>query len=140
MPQTVTNPQVEAIFNGYPAQLKPKLLDLRALIFEAAAEIPDLETIEETLKWGEPAYLARGGSTIRLGCKNSDSERYYLYFICTTKLVDTFREIYPHKFNFEGNRAISFRPDDAVAVLELKQCIKLALTYRRVKHLPLLGL
>ncbi len=40
---------------------------------------------------------------------------------------------------FEGNRAVLFDVDTSIPVAELKHCISLALTYHKVKHLPLLG-
>ncbi len=40
---------------------------------------------------------------------------------------------------FEGKRAIVFRESDELPVEQLKHCVSLALTYHRVKHLPLLG-
>ena len=62
-----------------------------------------------------------------------------MYFNCNTSLVDTFRELYGDVFMFEGNRAIVFGEADEIPVAELKHCISLALTYHRVKRLPLLG-
>ena len=64
---------------------------------------------------------------------------YAMYFNCNTSLVDTFKELYGDLFNFEGNRAIVFNETDELVVNELKHCISLALTYHRVKRLPLLG-
>ena len=46
-----------------------KLLQLRELIMKTAAATPEVGRLEETLKWGEPAYLTRqtgAGSTIRM--------------------------------------------------------------------------
>ena len=62
-----------------------------------------------------------------------------MYFNCNTSLVDKFRELYGDVFMFEGNRAIVFGEADEIPVAELKHCISLALTYHRVKRLPLLG-
>ncbi|WP_158560370.1 hypothetical protein [Paenibacillus contaminans] len=43
-------------------------------------------------------------------------------------------------FNYEGNRAIVFAEIDEIPVVELKQCIALALTYHTRKHQPMLGI
>ena len=50
-----------------------RLMTLRALIFDVAAKTDGVGALDETLKWGEPAYLTRSksGSTIRLGWKAS---------------------------------------------------------------------
>lgn len=133
------NPQVAKIFETYPAPVQAKLLFLRKLIFEVAAENDGIGDIEETLKWGEPAYLTKGGSTIRIDWKSSRPDQYAMYFHCKTRLVDTFRELYRDVFKYEGNRAIVFDVQDVIPTLELKHCISLSLVYHRVKHLWMLG-
>lgn len=111
---------------------------MRELILETAKEI-GIENLEETLKWGEPSYLTKTGSTIRINKRTKDDADYAIYFKCTSKLVSTFKELYGDIFRYENNRAFLFNFQDAVPVKELKHCIELALTYHKVKHLPLLG-
>ena len=96
--------------------------------------------IEETLKWGEPSYLAKNGSTLRMDWKSKTPQQYALYFKCTSRLVETFKKVFKNNFNFEGNRAIVFQMDDAISKAELKACIKATLTYHKVKHLPTMGI
>ena len=102
-------------------------------------ETEDVNALEETLKWGEPSYLTKGGITLRMDWKDRALDRYEMYFNCNTSLVDTFKEVYGDVFTFEGNRAIVFGETDELPVAELKHCVSLALTYHRVKHLPLPG-
>ncbi|QQX78192.1 DUF1801 domain-containing protein [Aequorivita iocasae] len=115
------------------------MLQLRQMVLKTASEIDGLQKLEETLKWGEPSYLTKNGSTVRMDWKEKNPEQIAVYFKCTSNLVPTFRAIYKDKFNFEGNRAIVFKLKDKIPVTELKHCIALALTYHKVKHLPLLG-
>ena len=133
----ILNPKVAKVFENYPPTFPEKLRQLRQLIITAAEEI-GIPELEETLKWGQPSYLAKKGSTIRLGWKKSNNH-YAIYFKCTSKLVPTFKEIYGDLFKYEKNRAIEFELSDEVPVAALKQCIVMALQYHRVKHLPLLG-
>ena len=133
------NSAVEKVFNAYPDNIRTKMLFLRQLVLETASEINDIKSIEETLKWGEPSYITKHGSTVRIDWKKSNPDQYAMYFHCKTKLVDTFKEIYKNNFNFEGNRAIVFNIKDKVSINELKHCIALSLTYHNIKHLPLLG-
>ena len=135
-----SSPEAEAVINGYKTQVKKKLLHLRRLILETAAEIASVQQVEETLKWGEPSYLTKKGSTIRIDWKAKAPDQYAMYFKCTSKLVPAFKSIYPDKFSFEGNRAIVFHMNDKIPEPELKKCIAVALTYHQVKHLPFLGL
>ena len=135
----IGDPEVKATFNNYPKDIRKKLLFLRKLILDTASETKGVGAVQETLKWGEPSYLVKNGSTIRLGCKKSNTDQYAIFFHCKTKLVDTFRRLYGDKFKFEGNRAILFNRNDQVAEEELKHCISLSLTYHKIKYLPLLG-
>ena len=124
---------VAAIFAGYPADVRRKLLVLRELIFDTAATTDGVGKLEETLRWGEPSYLTTesgSGSTVRINAKGARGQ-YAMYFHCQTNLVETFRNWYPHKFTFDKNRAIVFNNGDAVPINELRHCIALALTYHR---------
>ncbi|MEZ5043896.1 MAG: DUF1801 domain-containing protein [Saprospiraceae bacterium] len=134
-----SDPQVKQKFQGYPEQIKEKLGNLRNLILETAGEIAGIGEVEETLKWGEPSYLVKKGSTIRIDWKPKNPDQYAMYFKCTSKLVPTFRQFYGGKFKFEDNRAIVFNMQDTIPEKELKECVALALQYHLLKHLPDLG-
>lgn len=135
-----TDPRVAGKFAAYPKEIQPKIDFLRSLIVETATENEAVFALEETLKWGEPSYLAKKGSTIRIDWKPKTPNQYAIYFKCTSKLVATFREVYGNRFNFEKNRAILFGLDEEVPKKELKSCIRLALNYHLLEELPLLGL
>ncbi|MFW2437832.1 MAG: DUF1801 domain-containing protein [Arenicellales bacterium] len=135
----IKKPDVAEVFNNYPDHIHKKIMLLRQLVLDTASETEGVTKLEETLKWGEPSYIAIGGSTIRMDWKKSKPDQYALYFNCKTSLVDTFKEIYGNVFKFEGNRAIVFDISDEIPVDELKHCILLSLTYHSRKHLPMLG-
>ena len=63
--QINTNPEVDLIFNNYPDFVRGKMLNLRDLIIKTARELEEITHIEETLKWGEPSFLTKKGSTFR---------------------------------------------------------------------------
>lgn len=136
----ITDPRVAGKFAAYPKEVQPKIDFLRSLIVETATENDTVLVLEETLKWGEPSYLAKKGSTIRIDWKPKSPNQYAIYFKCTSKLVATFRDVYGDTFNYENNRAILFGLDDEVPNKELKSCIRLALNYHLLKGLPRLGL
>lgn len=135
-----SNPEVETVFKNYPEAVRPKLEKLRRLILETASEMEEITALEETLKWGEPSYLAKKGSTIRIDWKAKKPEQYAMYFKCTSKLVPSFKAVFGDVFTFEGDRAIVFQLGQDVPEAELKACIAAGLQYHRVKQLPLLGL
>jgi hypothetical protein len=130
--------EVNAVFNTYPAGARKKLKYLRKLILDTALE-QGIDQVEETLKWGEPSYLTKTGSTLRVAWKPSDPDGYAIFFNCQTRLLETFRELYPDEFSYDGKRAIRFKIDEPVSDGPLRHCIALSLTYHQVKHLPLLG-
>lgn len=134
------NPKVDSVFNNYPNSVRKKLQNLRHLIIETANDIPEITTLEEALKWGEPSYLNKNGSTIRMNWKKGKPNQYALYFQCTSKLVPTFKMIYKNTFKFEGTRAIIFNMKDKIPEEALKNCLTAALIYHKVKHLPNLGM
>jgi hypothetical protein len=129
---------VQDKFAGYPEDVRSSLHRLRKLIMQVAREL-DLGDIAESLKWGEPSYSVKSGSPIRMDWKPNTPQHYYLFFHCQTQLVDTFRELYSDTLAFEGNRAIILTINGPLPEPQLKHCITLAMTYRTIKHLPLLG-
>lgn len=136
----IENTKVAAVFEHYPNPIQKELLFLRQLILDTASEIEGIDHLEETLKWGEPSYVTKCGSTIRIAWKESSPQQYAMYFNCNTTLIGTFKEVFSDIFRFEGNRAIVFVVNEEIPVDELKRCISLSLTYHSRKHLPMLGM
>lgn len=138
--QLKRDPAVEPVFNNYPAGVRSQMLCLRELILKTASELDQIDSLEETLKWGEPSYLAKKGSTIRIDWKAKAPDQYAIYFKCTSRLIPTFKAVFGNSLKYEGDRAIVFQLDESLPEDALKSCIAVALTYHRVKHLPLLGM
>lgn len=136
---SIENPKVEEVFNNYPEHVRPKMMHLRQLILDTASESEIVNKLDETLSWSEPSYKTKTGSTVRIDWKPKQPDQYAMYFTCTTSLVDTFRKLYGSKLQFKGNRAIVFDLSEKLPETEIKHCISLALTYHKIKHLPMLG-
>jgi len=131
------NPAVAQVFESYPTAARRKLLALRQLIFDTAASTPGVGELEETLKWGEPAYLttqSKSGSTVRIAWKPKRPRHYAMYFNCQTTLVETFKTLFANDFEFEGNRAIVFEVKDRIPTRAVALCIAAALTYHRPRQ------
>ena len=122
----------------YPATVASRHQTIRQWIFDIARQ-QDLGTVEASLKWGEPSYKVASGTAIRFAWKPERPDEYAICVHCSTRLIDTFREIYADTFRFSGNRALVFNIRDELPEQALKQCLALAMVYHRVKHLPLLG-
>jgi len=129
------DPAVEAIFQWYPSAVRKRLLALRRLLFDTAANTAGVGRIEEPLKWGQPSYLTvspKSGSTIRID--QLPPSGYALYVHCQTNLVATFRELYPTELAYGGNRSILLDADRDPPEAILRHCIALALTYHARKR------
>lgn len=130
--------EVKEKYDSYPEHIRPLILQLRELVFSVAEDL-NLGEIEETLKWGEPSYQVKNGSPVRVDWKPKSPNQYFLFFHCQTKLVDTFRELYSESLEFEGNRAIVLYLDKYLPKQIIRHCLELAMRYKSIKHLPLLG-
>jgi hypothetical protein len=119
----VKDTNVAKVFDAFPPDVRAGLLGLRARILAVAKR--EGIALKEALRWGQPAYLAPKGSTIRLGVPKSGG--YAIYTHCQTTLINDFRAICP-ELCFEGNRAVRFEagvaPPAAIDML-----IRAALTY-----------
>lgn len=124
------DPDVEVTFAGFPPRSRRGLLTLRRLIFETAAATPGVGAVQETLKWGQPAYLTpetKSGSTIRLGRPKQGG--FALYVHCRTSIISDFQSLFPDDFVYEGNRALLFEEGEALPIERLRLLIRNALTY-----------
>ena len=123
--------EVSRALSALPAPICRRLLEVRELIFSAAAAHDEVGKLTETLKWGEPAYLtdeSGSGTTIRLG-RLKDSDHAAVLFNCKTTLVDNFRERFPDRFEYRQTRALLVPVTGKLERKELTICLSLALTY-----------
>ena len=131
----IEDPAVSDAFAAFPETDRVALMELRELIFETAAETDGVGRLEETLKWGQPAYLTpetKSGSTLRLGKMKSGDVAVFAH--CQTSIIADFRSLFPDDFNYEGNRAVCFSAGEAVPLEKLRLLIGSALNYRLRKR------
>lgn len=103
-----TNSKVLEKFNSYPDFVRDRMQYLRELVIETAEEIETVKVLEETLKWGEPSFVTKYGSTLLMDWKEKTPNQYAMYFQCTSRLIDTFRVVFDQKFQFEGKKSNYF--------------------------------
>ena len=132
-PYSIDSAEVAAAFASYDDAVRIELLALRQLILDTAAATPGVGAIEETLKWGQPAYLTnetRSGSTIRIAPTGSKlAHDYAMFFICHTNLVETFELLFGETFTYDGKRALLFTVGESIPGPELEECVAMAQTY-----------
>jgi hypothetical protein len=73
------NLSVQRKFETYPANISILLHNLRDLILNVAKQ-EGISDITETLKWREPSYISKIGSTIIFGWKVKYPDQYCMYF------------------------------------------------------------
>ncbi len=135
-----TDPRVETVFHAYPDKVKQPMLDLRKLVLTTVKYMDEEVILEETLKWGEPSYLTKHGSTLRMDWKSRSPDQYALYFKCTSKLVPAFKSVYGDRLQYETTRAIIFKIEESIDTDLISRCIEVCLRYHKVKQYPNLGL
>ena len=119
-------------FSVYPKPVRTKLLALREMIFDVAKKTMGVGKLEEALRWGQPSYLTPetgSGSTIRIDHIKNEPDKYAIYFICTSGLIEDFKALYKDEMKFVGNRSVVFDIEDRLPEAALRHCISLALTY-----------
>ena len=131
--QEITDPDVKAVFERYPPELRAPLLRLRTLILEVAAGTPGTGKLVETLKWGQPSYLTekpKSGTTVRIDADAQNGGDFALYVPCSTSLIAEWKERYPD-LSYGGTRSVHFRLGEKLPEDELAHCIAMAMTYQR---------
>ncbi|UII20291.1 DUF1801 domain-containing protein [Fulvivirga ligni] len=134
------DPRADVEYDNYPSQVKERMLFLRNLVIDTARKMDDVAALEITLKWGEPSFITKNGSTLRMDWKQKTPDQYAMYFQCTSRLVNTFRSVFGDLLKYEGNRAVVFDLNQELPVEELKECIKASLRYHKVKDQITLGI
>lgn len=125
-----TDPNVASLFASYSQPSQQKLRSIRDAIFRVANETPVVGQIEETLKWGQPAYLtwqSKSGTTIRISTLRSGG--FGIFAHCQTTVISDFKLLFPKEFRYDGNRGVIFNETDELNFDHLDILIHGALTY-----------
>lgn len=124
------DPSVKAVFDGFPDDIKTMALSLRSLIFDVAADTPQVGRLEETLRWGQPSYLTpetKSGSTLRIGSAKGGGCALFAH--CATDLISTYAAMFHDCERIEGNRAVIFKDVSEIVPDRLCLLIYHGLTY-----------
>ncbi len=124
--------QTLAAWESVPKALADKLIELRKLVLDVAADNPAIGPLEETLKWGEPAFLTSAtgsGTTVRINRHKKSGDKYAFYVHCQTDLIERYQQLYADRLSFDGNRAVVFDVGAELPVDAVRHCIAMALIY-----------
>lgn len=124
------DPAVKQVFDTFAPDTRVGVLALRRLIFQTASATRGVGQIQETLKWGQPAYLTphtKSGTTLRLGTPKTGE--FAIFAHCQTDVISGFQTLFPQDFRYDGTRAVLFRTLDDLDADKLVMLITRALTY-----------
>ncbi|GGA30547.1 DUF1801 domain-containing protein [Neptunicoccus cionae] len=123
-------PEVQAAFNSFPPAEQEKLLAVRRLIFDSAVAV-EAGAVTETLRWGQPAYLVKRGSSLRLGVGKTGQAAIFAH--CQSSIIGSFATAFGGDFALDGNRAVYL---DRVGPEELEKLRFLILHGLQYKRAP----
>ena len=119
----------------WPEPAQSRLQTMRALFHDVAA-MADIGPLDESLKWGQPAWrplTPRTGSTLRLNWSEAAPGSIMAYVDCKTDLAGQMQTRFPNLPGNDGRRALQFdiaaNNDDA-----LWHLAHLTFTYHRAKR------
>lgn len=128
----IQNPEVGAVFAAAPPNVRRRLLELRNLIRATAQQTEGVGPLEESLRWGQPAYLTSqsgSGTTVRLGWKPSTPDEIAVLVHCQTSLVSDLRGSLVPALRFDGTRGVVLAVDEPLPEGPLRLFVEAALTY-----------
>ncbi|MEY1557658.1 DUF1801 domain-containing protein [Yoonia sp. R2331] len=114
-------PEVKAAFDAFPDAPRVVLLQVRAMIL--ASDV----AVEEALRWGQPAYLSKKGTTIRLGLTKAGLPSVFTH--CQSSVMGDVQAVAGEGLIWDGNRGVSWPVEADVPEAVLSLLIHRALTY-----------
>ncbi|MHC8494472.1 DUF1801 domain-containing protein [Thalassospira sp. SM2505] len=114
-----------------PAPARQILTQIRNWVHSLAAGMDGVGPLDESLKWGEPAWRPKSGAgtTIRADWKAKTPDQVMIFFDCKTDLIDRTRSLLSSELTCEGNRAIILPLDRPLPEDAIKTALGWALRY-----------
>ncbi len=128
MPPKISDPTVQAAYDAMLPDVLVGIYQLRRLIFDCAKTSPDVGEVKEVLRWGQPSFITKTGSTLRLGIPKTGG--FALYAHCQSTIISDFALMFAEEFDIEGNRAVHFHSLKDIDEDKLCHLINHALRYK----------
>lgn len=132
----MTPPDILKHTETWPTAAQAQFQEVRCIVYDVALA-SDIGPLDESLKWGQPAWRPkrpRIGSTLRVNWSPQSSTQLCAFVDCKTDLAAQMDVRFPGQFANDGRRALAFdlqTPLDHTAIWQLAH---LTLTYHRAKR------
>ncbi|MEO9896233.1 MAG: hypothetical protein ABJD13_06640 [Paracoccaceae bacterium] len=129
---TDIHPDLNHKFQSWPSKATQHAKDVRALFIQTAQDI-DVRDLEESLKWGEPAWRPqKGGTTLRAAWSAKSPRELGLFVDCKSDLCARMQADFPNAFRYVAPRAMYLRLDEPVPTPAVRHLARMAFRYKRV--------
>lgn len=120
---------VDAALGAFGPDVRQTLNEVRGLVHEVAKDVPEIQRVTESLKWGEPslAPFPKTGTPIRIGVGKDGRPAVFVH--CQTSLVGDLAAENPHQMETLGTRGVVVPSGDLANHPGLRGFIRSALTY-----------
>lgn len=111
----------------WPTAAQRQFTSIRSRILDIAAA--EQIQLEETLKWGEPAFVPprKFGTTLRVALSTKVPDQMGVFVHCSTSLIEDMKALYPG--NYDGTRGLLWPMDSPAPQQSVDHLIARALRY-----------
>ena len=129
---TDIHPDLAHKFQSWPANAAQYASEIRALFIQTAQNF-DVRDLEESLKWGEPAWRPKkGGTTLRASWSPKTPTELGLFVDCKSDLCARMQSDFPNDFRFVAPRAMYLPLAQPVPTPAVTHLARIAFRYKRV--------
>lgn len=129
------NPDIQSVIARWPDAAQRHLLAARARFLDVCAAA-DAGPLDESLKWGQPAWsprTPRTGSTLRLNWSPQRPDALAAFVDCKTDLASEMSTRFPDQFHNDGRRSLVFELQTPLPSTAIDQLAYLTFTYHARK-------
>ena len=124
------------VFASWSQTAAATALQCRGLFLDAAARL-ETGPLEESLKWGQPAWRPsrpRTGSTLRMGWDAAEPDALTLFVDCKTDLAARMQETYPTLMAHDGRRRMGVSLNTPLPEQAIAHLAEMTFSYHRAKR------
>ena len=125
------NQKVAAAYAAFPQDSLAIAIALRELVLETARTMPEVGPVTESLKWGQPSYVVKKGTALRIAVPKGGGCGLYAH--CQSGVIAHYAATVAGPDKIDGTRGVIFQTVDDVVPERLRLLIRHALTYHKAK-------